>query len=307
MPFSNPISRPTEANIATPPLSPGKNPSQAIDFDPPSVALLCDRLHQWCGVHLEASKSYLITNRLKFVLPDFGVGDLGTLIRMADSSTGVRVKDRIIDALTTHETLFFRDQSPFDALGRQVVDAIRKNAGGKRPTLRIWSAACSSGQEPYSIAIKLLESVPDLGEWNISILATDVAAETVKRAKLGRFQEHEIRRGLTPALTQKYFRSIDGQYDVCDKVKQMVRFEVGNLSSPNLPPGPFDLIYCRNVLIYFRQEDAVSVLRKLSERLTPDGYLFVGCSEVLRGVSDFLMPQTIGQATCYRRSSPNKA
>lgn len=300
MPFSNPTSDPTSALAAPKPVAIGHD-NTTLEFDPSSITLLCDRLYQWCGVHMDASKSYLISNRLKFVLPEFGVHDLGTLIRMADASTGVRVKDRIVDALTTHETLFFRDQSPFDALGRHIVSHIQKNAGGKRPTLRIWSAACSSGQEPYSIAIKLLESVPDLTAWNVSILATDVASETVKRAKLGRFQEHEIRRGLTPALTQKYFRSVDGQYEVCDRVKQMVRFDVGNLSSPHQPLGPFDLIFCRNVLIYFRQEDSVAVLRKLADRLTSDGYLFVGCSEVLRGVTGFLVPQTIGQATCYRR------
>ncbi len=266
-----------------------------------STRVLCERLHQWCGVHLDPSKSYLINNRLKVVMADFGVSDIGALLKMAEPSTGMRVRDRLVDALTTHETLFFRDQSPFEALGRHIAGSAFSASKSGRPALRIWSAACSSGQEPYSIAIKLLETIPNVDEYDVSILASDVAAETVMRAKQGIYHEHEIRRGLTPELTKKYFRASGDQFEVCERVRKMVRFEVGNLNGPCQPSGPFDIIFCRNVLIYFRPEDALSVLRKLADRLTPAGYLFVGCSEVLRGVSDILKSKSIGQATAYQR------
>ncbi len=273
-----------------------------VHFELPEIRLLCMRMHEWCGITLDESKSYLITNRLASIVKELEASSLSEVIRRAESSQGMALRDRLIDSLTTHETLFFRDQSPFEALTKQIVPNIRSATTSGQPRLRIWSAACSTGQEPYSIAIKLLESVPDIANWSVSILATDVASATVEKAKQGIFQDYEIRRGVTPSLEAKYFTAQGNRRQISDRVRRMVTFQVSNLSSTMQPGGPFDVIFLRNVLIYFQPEDARKILRQVSSRMSGSGRLFVGCSEVLTGVNDFLTSELMGSATCYRKN-----
>ncbi|MEM9586628.1 MAG: protein-glutamate O-methyltransferase CheR [Planctomycetota bacterium] len=268
----------------------------------PVVKVLCDRLYKWCGVHMESSKGYLIHNRLRDLIRDTGAKDLADLIRKAESPSGMAVRDRIIDQLTTHETLFFRDQSPFQALATEIVPEIRAATPAGKPRLRIWSAACSSGQEPYSIAMTLCDSITDIALWDVSILASDVSSGTVAEARQGKYQDHELRRGLRADQRKQYFHQQATDWVVSDKLKRMIEFQVRNLCSSNLPTGPYDIIYCRNVLIYFPIEDARRVLKNLATRLAPKGRLFVGCSEVLTEVDDFLAAEPCGRATCYRRT-----
>lgn len=271
-----------------------------ITNDSIATGLLCDRLRSWCGVHLDQSKAYLINNRLRELMAQYKLSDLATLVRLADEATGTRIRDLIVDALTTHETLFFRDQSPFDALATVIVPEVRARSPLRTPRLRIWSAACSSGQEPYSIAMKLLESVPEIATWDVSILATDVSAGTIAKAKTGLYQQHEVRRGVTAALQSKYFEARGSDLLIKPVVRNMVQFQVGNLNANIQPAGPFDLIFCRNVLIYFQPDDVQRILKSIASRLKPDGRLFVGCSEMVRGTGDFLVSDRAGQATCYR-------
>lgn len=270
--------------------------------DREAMRVLCQRLHTWCGVSLDESKSYLINNRLREWMSEVGVSDLATLVKRADSSTGMAIRDRIVDLLTTHETLFFRDQSPFEALAKVIIPEAREKASMGRPRLRVWSAACSSGQEPYSIAIKLIESVPDIANWDVSILATDVSGATVRRAREGLFHDHEVRRGVSASQQTRFFQREGDEMRINASIRKMITFQVGNLTAAHQPTGPFDLIYCRNVLIYFQPDDAKRVLKTVTSRLAPGGRLFVGCSEVLRDVGDFLVSQRAGQATCYVHS-----
>lgn len=291
-----------EVTLSTMQHSPA-SPTADSAMDPQWVDRLCDHLRQWCGVHLDRSKSYLIENRLRSLVKELGYPCHADLLAAAERRDGVRERDRIVDALTTHETLFFRDKSPFDALATQIVPELQAQANVGKPRLRIWSAACSTGQEPYSIAIKLLETIRNIDAWDLSILATDVSTGTVAAAKDGLFREHELRRGINSERQQRYFEADGAHWRVKDSVRQLLDFRVANLNSPSQPAGPFDVIFCRNVLIYFQPEDANRILRRVASRLAPGGRLIVGCSEVLRGVEDILMTQTVGQATCYRKKS----
>ena len=277
------------------------NPTTAQPVSSEAARQLCKHLYQWCGVHLDDTKTYLLKNRLRSLMQKWQVSDFGDLVQLSQGKDGMAVRDRIVDALTTHETLFFRDRSPFDALAQHIVPEARNQTNVNQPGLKIWSAACSSGQEPYSIAIKLIETIPEIDQWSLSILASDVSKGTVDQARKGVYQEHELSRGISSIQKSKFFAPQDKHWKLTDRVRKMVTFQVGNLNSPSQPTGPFDVIFCRNVLIYFTPEDANRILRVIASRLAPSGRLFVGCSEVLRDVSDFLVAETVGQATCYRR------
>lgn len=261
---------------------------------------LCFRLRQWCGVHLDSSKQYLLDNRLRKLMHELGVDDYDQLLRLADKPGGTPIRDRIVDMLTTHETLFFRDHSPFEAIENEIIPEIRAATKFGKPRLRVWSAACSTGQEPYSVAIKLAESLPDLNSWNVSILGTDVSSGSVARALAAVYQSHEVQRGISLKQRERFFRPHGSDWQLTDEIRNMVSVYVTDLSGHALPTGPFDLIFCRNVLIYFQQEDAIRILRNVARRLTANGRIVVGSGEVLRGVEDFLVTDTVGQSTCYR-------
>ncbi|TWU06308.1 CheR family methyltransferase [Stieleria varia] len=262
---------------------------------------LCVRLHEWCGVYLEPTKTYLIENRLRSLMDDLGIHDYKSLIEIASSGSGMPIRNRIIDALTTHETLFFRDSAPFEVIANHLVPGIREMSRFGSPRLSVWTAACSTGQESYSIAIQLLESVPDIKQWNLSILGTDVSSAIIERARTGVYFDHEVRRGLTPQRLQKYFVQESEDWRINDCVREMVHFEVQNINDSTQPQGPFDVIFCRNVLIYFSVDDARRILQKIAGRLASSGRLFLGSSEVPRNINDFLTMENIGGATCYRR------
>lgn len=268
------------------------------DFD----ALLRHRLHKWCGVHLDDSKSYLVQNRLRPLLRELGIESIADLVRRVDESRDRQLQNQVVDALTTHETLFFRDQSPFQTIESEIIPAVRKEASarGTKPSLRIWSAACSSGQEPYSVAIKLLESLWDFANWQISITASDVSNGTIDQAKRGIYREHELRRGLSSQQQGRFFTRNGADWQVKDEVRKMINFNIHNLIKPLPVKQQFDLVMCRNVLIYFTAEDTRKVLENLAHCLSPEGYLFVGCSEILRGVDDLFQRVTLGKMSCYR-------
>ncbi|MEM8670163.1 MAG: protein-glutamate O-methyltransferase CheR [Planctomycetota bacterium] len=266
-----------------------------------ATAKLRQRLQQWCGVEIGADKAYLLTNRLRPLLQEVGVSDYDELLKIAESASGVRVRDRIVDVLTTHETLFFRDRSPFEAIRNHLIPEIRNASATRRPTLRVWSAACSTGQEPYSIAMSLVESLPDLKEWHILIIATDVSSGTIATAKQGRYQDHEVSRGTSPQQRERFFVREGELWAVRSEIRAMVQFQVGDLTSAVQPSGPFDLIFCRNVLIYFPRDVATQVLERMVNRLSSDGRLFLGSSEIPHESNDLVQTERMGMATCFRR------
>lgn len=266
----------------------------------PSVTRLCELVEELCGVALDQSKLYMIRGRLRPLLEEFGFSDYEALAKDAERSSRLALRDRLVDALTTNETLFFRDRSPFEAMRTEIIPQAKKAASSGRPRLRIWSAACSTGQEPYSIAMTLCENIPELAKWDISILATDVSPGALARAKQGQYATHEMDRGVTDVLRQKYFSKHGDMWEIKPEIRRMIRFDVHNLHK--LPPttGPFDIIFCRNVAIYFKKDARATVFDRLASKLTADGYLFVGCSESLHDLGPRFKPTRLGQATCYR-------
>lgn len=266
-------------------------------------------VYDLCGVALDDTKGYLIESRLEEVARNHGCPDYSELIKRATVGSDLTLRSAVVDAITTHETLFFRDSSPFDALQHKVLPELfdRSSSAGGKPRVRIWSAACSTGQEPYSIAMSILNMLPDAQQWNIEITATDVSEATVQKAKLGEYTELEVSRGLTSEQLQRWF-SREGKYwRVCDQVKSLVRFQTGNLleSPPGL--GSFDIVFCRNVAIYFTPKDRRLAFENVKRSLAPDGYLFAGASENLADLGPEFHPETHCRSVFYRPTSTSRA
>lgn len=259
-----------------------------------------------CGVVLDASKGYLIENRLSRIAEETGCKSFTELYYKARYDTAKELRTQIVDAITTNETLFFRDTSPFEALQFKVLPELidaRSKAGIKR--LRIWSAACSSGQEPYSIAMLLRELLGNAAGWDINVLGTDISNAVIAQASRGAYQQLELTRGMPPKLLEKYFAPVPaGGYKVRDELRAMIRFEKRNLLAPLTDLGAFDVIFCRNVAIYFAPEPRRDLFNRLAKQLKPDGYLFVGSSENLTDCGPNFLPQHHCRAVFYRPNQP---
>jgi chemotaxis protein methyltransferase CheR len=266
------------------------------------IDAICGLVNDLCGVYLDESKGYLIEARLGELVKSAGCESYVEFALRAKREADPTIRNKIIDAITTNETLFFRDNSPFDALTNKVIpETIDSKAGtafAKR--LRIWSAACSSGQEPYSIAILLSEMLPDVADWDINILGTDISDEVVARASRGWYTTHEIERGMPPARLNRFFQQENNGWRVKDSLRAMCTFERRNLLDPNSARGRFDVIFCRNVAIYFKPEARKDLFLRLTKALTPEGWLFVGSQESLRDLGPQFIPQQHCRAICYR-------
>ena len=273
----------------------------------PDDVLAMSRLVQdLCGLMLDASKGYLIESRLGAIAQATGCATFAELAYRARTATDRTLKNQIVDAITTQETLFFRDESPFDALQHKVLpDLIDRKAGTAYPKrLRIWSAGCSTGQETYSIAMTLCEAIPDVFLWDLNILGTDVSNAAVRQASMGRYTQYEIQRGMKPHLLARYFRQEAGNWKVKDELRAMITFGHRNLLEPFADLGPFDVIFCRNVAIYFDPQTQRALFLRLADRLTPSGGLFVGSSECLLDLGPRFLPQHYCRASYYMPQMP---
>jgi len=273
------------------------------------IMCVADLVRDLCGVVLDEGKGYLIESRLGNLARELGCSDYRDLCRKARAVGGHAVQRKIIDAITTQETLFFRDTSPFEALQHkalpELIDAKSKTAFPKR--FRIWSAAASTGQEAYSIAIAICEVNPDVRTWDINILGTDICDEAVRQASLGRYAAHEIQRGLNPQMRSKYFHAEGNAWRVRDEIRSLVSFQRRNLLEPFTGLGPFDVIFCRNVAIYFDAATRRDLFHRIADRLAPGGYLFVGSSESLSDLGPQFLPQHHCRSVYYqptRRRAP---
>jgi chemotaxis protein methyltransferase CheR len=208
---------------------------------------------------------------------------LSELIRQIKVLHNEKLLIEIIDALTTNETLFFRDLKPFDILKTSIIPTlIERNKASK--AIRIWSAACSTGQEAFSIAMTIRENFPQLNSWNISIIGTDICHEVLTRATEGVYSQAEVNRGLPIKMLVKYFTNDQGRWVVKDDLKKMVKFEYLNFVDKWPPMMAMDIIFIRNVLIYFSHQVKTTILTKMSKQLNKGGYLFLGSSESLIGL-----------------------
>lgn len=256
---------------------------------PGDFTILMKLLKERSGLVLGEDKQYLLESRLMPVAKKHGLGSLDDLIRKITSPPpDEQVITDVVDAMTTNESFFFRDIKPFDTLRDQVLPALMPNRGGKR--LRIWCAACSSGQEPYSILMMLREMGSKIDGWQVEILATDLSREMIGRARDGMYSQFEVQRGLPIALLVKYFTQVGERWQIHQDLRQGVDFREFNLLDGMSTLGRFDIIFCRNVLIYFDQPTKTKVLQGLADVLAPDGYLFLGGAETVLGITDRFQP-----------------
>ncbi len=267
-----------------------------------SIARLVNDL---CGIVLDSGKGYLIESRLGSVARESGCQSFSELYYKARYENNPGLREKIIDAITTNETLFFRDTSPFEVLQHKVlpelIDAKSKTPFARR--IRIWSAACSTGQEPYSISMILHELIGNLTGWDIQILATDISDAAVRQASLGIYGAHEIQRGMKMNLLDKCFVRDGQNFHAKDHLRGLIAFRKINLLQPLTAVGTFDIIFCRNVAIYFDSRTRRDLFLRLSDRLTSDGYLFVGSTESLSDIDPRFLPQHYCRAVYYQ---PNK-
>ncbi len=270
------------------------------------IQFVAELVDQLCGVMLDETKGYLIESRLGQLARDHGCASYRDLCLRARTTSDHALQQNIIDAITTQETLFFRDSSPYDALQHKIIpemiDAAARNGGPKQ--LRFWSAACSTGQEPYSLAMMLRETIPNIASWNVSILATDISNAAIAQASRGWYAAHEIERGMRASLLPKYFQATQGGWQVKDEIRGMVSFQRRNLLQPFIEVGSFDSILCRNVAIYFDAARRRDLFLRLADRLTPYGALFVGGSESLLDLGPRFTPRCHCRATYYRPNRP---
>jgi chemotaxis protein methyltransferase CheR len=235
-------------------------------------------LHRQSAIALDADKEYLAQSRLQTLARREGIGSVTELMTRLRLDPGHSLLGKVVEAMTTNETSFFRDIRPFEALREALIpELIRRRAG--RRCLRIWCAACSSGQEPYSVAMVLREHFPELLSWKVEILASDLSTEMVDRARAGRYSQLEVNRGVPAALLLRYFRREGLHWQIDDTIRGMVEFRAINLVRPWPPMPAFDVVFMRNVLIYFDPESKKQVLNRVAEALAPDGFLILGGAE----------------------------
>ncbi|MEQ8611415.1 CheR family methyltransferase [Parvibaculum sp.] len=244
-------------------------------------------LYERSGLVVTREKGYLIESRLAPLARRNGLESVDRFIEETRRTRNEAVLTQIIDAMTTNETLFFRDAWPFERLSKTLMPEVMAKAKTSR-RIRIWSAACSSGQEPYSLAMTLAEMAPALAGWQVEIVATDISEAMLARAEAGRYSLFEVSRGLPEHMLRKYLLPEKDGWRVKESLREMIEFRRYNLLEDPYQSGlgPFDIVFCRNVLIYFDEETRKRVFTGLARVMRPWGYLCLGGAETVVGISD---------------------
>jgi chemotaxis protein methyltransferase CheR len=269
-------------------------PLNNADFD-----FICKLVRDRSAIVLDAGKEYLVESRLLPLARSEGCASLQDLVLRLRTQSTNGLQQKVIEAMTTNETSFFRDLHPFEALKKVLLpELMRKREGERR--LNFWCGASSSGQEPYTIAILLREHFPTLANWSVQFLATDLSVEMVERARAGRYSQLEVNRGMPAPLLVKYFQRHGVEWRVKDELRKMVEFRPMNLVESWGAMPELDIIFLRNVLIYFDVPTKKAVLGKIRRVLRPDGYLFLGAAETTLNLDDGFERMQFDKAGCYR-------
>jgi chemotaxis protein methyltransferase CheR len=251
-----------------------------LDYD-----FLRSALKQRSGLVLSADKQYLVESRLLPVARKAGLANLGALVDALRPGGNDILMNAVVEAMATNESFFFRDKIPFEHFRTIVMPALLAARRASR-TIRIWCAAASTGQEPYSLAMTLKAMEREIAGWRIEILATDLSNEVLEKARAGLYSQFEVQRGLPIQLLVKHFMQVGELWQIAPEIRAMVKFRRLNLLSSFSGLGVVDLIFCRNVLIYFDQETKIGVLENLSRAVASDGYLVLGAAETVVGLTD---------------------
>ena len=242
-----------------------------------------------CGLVLSADKAYLVESRLAPIARKQGCGTADAFVRELMKDTRPDRVREVVEAMVTNETFFFRDKKPFDQFKDYVLPALLK-ARAARKQIRIWCAASSTGQEPYSIAMLCKEAAAQLAGWRIEILATDVSNEVLRIAKEGVYSQFEVQRGLPIQLLVKYFTQQGDKWQLKPEIRSMVTYRPFNLLTDPASLGGFDVVFCRNVLIYFDTDTKTRILDGVARVLAADGHLYLGGAETVLGISSRFQP-----------------
>ncbi len=237
------------------------------------------------GLDLAADKQYLVDSRLTPVARQHGHEDATAMVAALRMGREKALEEAVIEAMTTNESFFFRDKTPFDEFRDRIVPTLRELRSEQRK-LRIWCAAASTGQEPYSLAMILKEMAPQLPNWHTEIIGTDLSKDVIEKARTGFYSQFEVQRGLPAQFLIKYFSQQGEMWQINPSMRGMVNYRVMNLLDPFTALGQFDVIYCRNVLIYFDAETKRDVFDRLARQMAPDGYLVLGAAETVVGLTD---------------------
>jgi chemotaxis protein methyltransferase CheR len=254
---------------------------------------------QRAAIVLESQKAYLAENRLTTLARDEGYSSIEDLLNRLRKNTDPALQQKVIEAMTTNETYFFRDVHPFEMLKNSIVPKLIQQRSSAK-TLNVWSAACSTGQEGYTIAMCLNDSFPEIASWNISILGTDISLNVLEKARAGRYTSLEVNRGLPARYLAKYFTKEHPDWFVKDEIRRMVSFKEQNLISPWPIMPRFDVVFLRNVLIYFDVATKKEILRKVRTVMNQDGFLLLGGAETTLSVDETFERIDFGQGSCYQ-------
>jgi chemotaxis protein methyltransferase CheR len=263
---------------------------------------VCTTVRTDAAIMLEPGKEYLVESRLAPLAKSAGEHDVSAFIDRARTTSDRRMRDEIIDALTTNETSWFRDGGPFRAFETSILPELQKTRAAQR-SVRVWSAACSTGQEPYSIAMILADTLGMEG-WRNEIVATDLSPTVLRQAQAGTYSQIEMNRGLPASRLVKHFSRSGIGWTVNNELKSMISFRKMNLSVPFPPLGQFDVVFLRNVLIYFSVDTKREILAKVRKACKPDAFLILGGAETTLGIDDVHWERTPAErVSVYRPRS----
>jgi chemotaxis protein methyltransferase CheR len=251
------------------------------------------------AVVLETGKEYLVETRLSTLAREEGFQSLSDLVDAVLTTHNPQLKAKVLLALTTNETSFFRDLAPFEALKKTIIPELLERRAATK-SLTVWSAACSAGQEPYSLAMMLFDTFPALTQWRVMIQASDLNPQVVAKATLGVYSSNEVNRGLPVQYLLKYFEQNGSNFVIKESLRKAITFFPLNLLH-QWPTTPIDVLFLRNVLIYFDVETKRQMFDKVYSVLAPDGYLFLGTAETPYRIHDGFTRQTVGTAVVYKK------
>lgn len=247
---------------------------------PDDFKFVCRFVRDRSAVALESGKEYLVEARLGPLADELQFASVGALIAALRGARNEALSTRVVEAMVTTETLFFRDVTPFEALRTSVLPNLIERRRAARE-LSVWSAACSTGQEPYSFVLLLRQHFPELANWKVNVLATDLSGQVLAQAREGRYNQTEVNRGLSAALLSHHFKQTGITWQLRDDVRRAVEFQELNLARPWPALPKMDLVFLRNVMIYFDPETKKAILNRVARVLRPDGYLLLGSTETV--------------------------
>jgi chemotaxis protein methyltransferase CheR len=265
----------------------------------PDIDFLSGVVADQSGNVIAPRQAYMLEQQLNPLAESMGLTDINALVKELRRSHDPTLKAKVAEAVTVNETSFFRDVHPFDALRTSIIPEIVKKNASKR-SIRIWCAACSCGQEPVSIAMIIRENFPELSNWKFDIVATDLSEDMLKKCRTGNYSQLEVNRGLPARKLVRFFERTGANWRTKPEIRHLISYQRLNLMKPLPFMSQFDIVFIRNVMIYFDQPTKTDILKQVHRTLSPDGHLFIGSAETIIGMGLPYRREEIDATVCYR-------